>query len=226
MKIFLIIILISFTSTLTAQEINLGLKMRLDSIYYKDQVLRKISQPETSKEKKHQILKEFGYSEEEFAKDKWKIISLNDSLNLIDIKEIIENYGYPGNTLVGKPTNKSAWFVIQHSNEIEKYFPIIKNAGKNNEIPLTLVAMMEDRMLMFKGLEQIYDTQGNRSWNINKQTEKKEYVMFIWPIKEPEKVNELRKAIGFTTTIEEYSKLLGINYKIYSLEDINKPNEK
>ncbi len=222
MKLFFSIILISIISGIRAQEINLTLKKQLDSIYYKDQAFREISQPDVTKEKKLQVLSEFGFSEEEYTKNEFEIIKAQDSLNLIVIKEIIEKYGYPGKTLVGESTNKSAWYVIQHSNEIEKYFPIIKKAGEDNEIPMHLVAMMEDRLLMYKGLEQIYGSQGYGRLLKNEETGKEEWVMFIWPIKDPKNVNELRKAIGFTTTIEEYSKLIGIDYKDYTIDEINK----
>ena len=148
-----------------------------------------------------------------------------DSLNLITIAEIIEKYGYPGKTLVGEPTNISAWLVIQHSDKIEKYFPVIKKAGENHEIPMTLVAMMEDRMLMDQGLAQIYGSQGNGKYFKNSETGQYEYMMIIWPIKDPENVNKLRKSVGFTSTIEEYSKMLGIDYKVFSIEEINKAVE-
>ena len=222
MKIFFSLLLISIILSLKAQEINLILKKQLDSIYYKDQAFREIIQPDVTKEKRIQVLNEFGYSEEEFIKNEGKIIETQDSLNLIVIKEIIEKYGYPGKTLVGEPTNKSAWYVIQHSYEIENYFPIIKKAGESNEIPMTLVAMMEDRLLMDRGSEQIYGTQGSSILIKNEETGKEEWVMIIWPIKDSKNVNELRKTIGFATTIEEYSKILGIEYKVYNIEEINK----
>jgi len=225
MRKFLTFILFSFVSSLYSQEINLVLKAQLDSIHYKDQALREIDQPGTTKEQKLRVLSEFGYTENEFDKEPWKIFSYQDSLNLIKVKEIIEKYGYPGKTLVGDTTNKTAWLVIQHSKEIEKYFPLIKKAGERNELPMDCVAMMEDRMLMDRGVEQIYGSQGNGKIKKNKETGEYEWVMFIWPIKEPEKVNERRKAIGFKTTIEEYSKILGIEYKIISLEEAKKPYE-
>jgi hypothetical protein len=37
---------------------------------------------------------------------------------------------------------------------------------------------------------------------------------------EPASVNEIRKSIGFSTTIEEYAKILGIEYRIYKIEDV------
>jgi hypothetical protein len=38
----------------------------------------------------------------------------------------------------------------------------------------------------------------------------------------PESVNELRKEAGFTTTVEENSKRLGVEYKHYTLQEVKK----
>jgi hypothetical protein len=225
MKVILSFIWILTIANLSAQEINTELKNKLDSLHFKDQVLRELLQPDATNDKKQKVLGELGYSEKEFDDNSWKIILFQDSLNLIEVKKIIDTYGYPGKTLVGEPANKTAWFVIQHSDEIEKYFPLIKKAGESKEIPMTLVAMMEDRMLMYRGQEQIYGTQSSGRTLVNKATGKEEDVQFIWPIKEPEKVNELRKSIGFTTTIEEYSKILGIDYRAYKMEEINQESK-
>lgn len=60
--------------------------------------------------------------------------------------------------------------------------------------------MMEDRYLMTDGKPQIYGTQG--------MTFDDARGSFIWPIENPEKVNERRKEAGFDETIEEYAKIL------------------
>jgi len=76
--------------------------------------------------------------------------------------------------------------------------------------------MMEDSYLMRKGQEQIYGTQ-SKAYGSSPA--------FIWPIKDPEEVNERRKEAGFTQTIEEYSKeLIGDDfiYSIIKLEDVSK----
>ena len=47
----------------------------------------------------------------------------------------------------------------------------------------------------------------------------------IWPIADPEGVNERRKEAGFETTIEAYAKNLfgeDFEYKILTMEDVNK----
>ncbi len=49
-----------------------------------------------------------------------------------------------------------------------------------------------------------------------------ENVRFIWPIKDPISVNERRKTAGFNQTVEENANSLGIEYKIFTLEEILK----
>ena len=123
--------------------------------------------------------------------------------------------------MVGTPTNIACWYVIQHSKKIKDYFEIIKKSGELGEIPNTNVATMQDRMLMNDGLEQIYGTQGAGRLIINDDG-KEEFYNFIWPIKNTENVNELRKKAGFKTSVEENSKRIGIDYKIVTFEDYKK----
>ena len=149
------------------EKLNTELKKELDSIYNIDQTFREILNDNS--DKTIRFLKEQGYTLEEFQKNSWLIIIKHDKLNLKRIEKIIDKYGYPSIQLVGKPTNKAVWFVIQHSDKeiIEKYFPLIERAGKKNDIPMTLVAMMQDRLLMYQEKEQIYGTQGSGREIIN-----------------------------------------------------------
>lgn len=63
-----------------------------------------------------------------------------DSLNLIKVEEIIKQYGYPGKSLVGEPTNIAAWYVIQHSSKIGDYLLMIEQeAKKRRYLLLTLL---------------------------------------------------------------------------------------
>ena len=212
-----LILLLFINSGLYFAQINNKLKSELDEILFYDQKPRELIEQSISSSERDSILKKLNISGEAFFKHPWKIVSDFDSINLTKIDKIIQKYGYPGKSLVGEKTNEAAWFVIQHSNSIEKYFPIIKKAGNNNEIPLTLVAMMEDRMLMEKGKEQLYGTQiyGEHSTN-------EEYFDYVWPIKNPKKVNKRRRKIGFTQSVEEYAKYFDIEYKILTLKDVKK----
>lgn len=163
-----------------------------------------------------------GVSRNNISGTLWKLQQKVDDSNIIRVEAIIKEYGYPGKKLVGEPTNKAVFYVIQHSRLINKYLPQVKEAAEQNEIPFQLYAMMLDRSLMEQGKEQIYGTQGQSFEVKNPKTGKKEMMDIIWPIQDPEHVNERRKAAGFTLTVEENAKRLDTVYKVYTLEEIKK----
>lgn len=188
-------------------NLDLSMKRHLDSIGVLDQKYRKLMHEE-SPEARAELGKKMGLTEAEYSGDLWKMQVVLDSANMNYIEKIFNTRGYPGKSMVGEPTNTVAWYVLQHSDKIEKYLPIIKKAGREGEIPMNLVAMMEDRYLMHEGKPQIYGTQG-------RMDDDKKY---IWPIENPEGVNDRRKKAGFDTTIEEYSKqLFGDDFEYVSL---------
>lgn len=198
-------------------SINLKLRNRLKIILNEDQRIRELLSPNISQERRSKILNELNLKPEEVNK-KGKIfskMSLMDSLHLVEIEKIIEKYGYPSRSLVGDSVNQAVFYVIQHSNKIEKYLPIMKKAASKGELKKTSLALMEDRYLMRKGKEQIYGTQirGEKDQNGN-------WFYFIWPVKKPDSVDVLRKEIGFEKSIEEYAKDMNIPYKLYTLEEI------
>ena len=223
---FLLILLLFFFEVILAQnKINQSLKIELDSIMKSDQILREYLDSETTEIRKKEILKEIGKEDDNnFKNNIWMYMNAQDSVNMKKVEKIILDYGYPGKSLVGEPTNESAWYVIQHSKEISKYLPLIEAAAKKGEIAFTRFAMMEDRYLTQQGKEQIYGTQGQGKLITNKQTGKKEFFNYVSPIQNPKKVNKLRKEAGFTTTVEENAKRMGIEYKVYTLDEIAKMN--
>lgn len=150
----------------------------------------------------------------------WKLQGEIDSLNTARIEEIINEHGYPGISLVGNPTNEVAFYILQHSKVIDKYLPIIKEAAAKNELRFQLYAMMLDRSLMLQDKEQVYGTQVSGMSVKNNLTGQWENLSFIWPIEDPVNVNKRRKAAGFTETVEESAKGMGIEYKNYTLKDI------
>lgn len=204
-KILMLLFGISILLVNAQQKANEALKQELDAIMKVDQGFRMLFDTETTPEKKEQLLKDLNIDKEEFKKKNWMLVAEHDSLNMQKVENIIAQYGYPGKTLVGEPTNQAAWYVIQHSNKIEKYLPLIKEAGKKKEIPFTWVAMMEDRYLMGKYQEQIYGTQGRGEMTKDKDG-KQVFVNFVWPVKDLKNVNKRRKEAGFDSTIEENAK--------------------
>lgn len=222
MKPIFLIIAFTFSTLLFSQEINLELKNELKHILLKDQGFRELMSGGISEERKIDLLKDLSINKKDLDHNFIHLINRNDSLNLVEVEKIIMEFGYPGKSLVGEPENEAAWFVIQHSNKIEEYFPLIKNAGEKDELKSTKVAMMEDRMLMYRGEPQIYGTQGKGLHTFNVSTNKNDFFYIIWPIKNPENVNELRKSVGFNTTVEENAKRMKIEYKVYTIEEVNK----
>lgn len=223
MKKILLFLLSLFIGVVNAQKqkLNLDLKKELDGIMKLDQGYRILFEPGTSPEKKEEILKELNIDKEKLKKEGWGLVVAQDSINLKKIEKIISKYGYPGKSIVGEPANESAWYVIQHSEKIGKYLPMIKEAAKKNEIPFRLAAVMEDRHLKQKGKEQIYGSQGSGEfWEENGKEYETEY---IWPIKDPENVNKRRKMAGFSSTVEENAKRIygeKFVYKVYTLDDV------
>lgn len=211
--------LLLLTGFSTQAQINTKLKHELDSIYITDQKYRELMSIDVPKDS---LAKVFGVKPEDLITHLWSLQLAYDSANIVRVEEIISQYGYPGKSLVGTPTEEAAWHVIQHSNNINKHLPLIEQAAKKGELPFRLYAMMLDRSLMYAGKEQLYGTQGRSMMIKNVQTGKPENFWFIWPISDPAKVNERRQNAGFPSTVEENAKRLGIAYRVVTLDEINK----
>lgn len=219
-KILLLLAGMMTLLTSAQQKFNGDLKKELDEIMKLDQKYRMLFTSNTTAEQKKQVMKDLNIDEEELKKKSWQLVEEQDSINLHKVEHIFSVYGYPGKTLVGEPTNKAAWFVIQHSNKVAKYLPIIKEAGKKNELPFSLVGMMEDRFLMGENKEQIYGTQGT-SVTIRNKDGKDEFINFIWPIQDLKNVDKRRKEAGYINTVEEDGKSMfgkDFKYEVYSLQ--------
>ena len=198
--------------------LNFDLKHTLDSIAVLDQKYRKLMQVPDGEERAA-LGKEMGLKPADYTGDLWQKQIALDTSNVRFIETVFKEYGYPGKTLVGEPTNQAAWFVIQHSDKIPQYLDLMKDAGKKDEIPFSMVAMMEDRYLMSQEKEQVYGTQGMTYGST---------LPFIWPIKDPENVNKRREEAGFSMSVEEYaSRLFGddFTYEVLSLEEAMKRKE-
>jgi uncharacterized membrane protein YphA (DoxX/SURF4 family) len=179
--------------------IDFTLKKRLDSIGVLDQ--------------KYRLMMQRGQGANNDSL--WEMQHLIDATNIKFITDYFNTKGYPGKSIVGEPTNIVACSVLQHNtDQIETYLPIIKQAGAKEEIPFNLVAMMEDRYLMAENKPQIYGTQGMKY---------QDDMPFIWPIQNPENVNERRVKAGFSQTIEEYAAFLygaDFEYKVLTIDQV------
>lgn len=188
---------LEFTEIPEAERYVKGLKKSLDSVLELDQKYRA-----------------------ELTMKNWDKQVQIDQSNIVYIDSVISKYGYPGTSLVGPGTDKAAWYVIQHSERIDDFLPQIEVAAQSGELSYRLYAMMLDRSLMYRGLPQRYGTQG-KSFFMGTVDE----INLIWPIENPENVNERRKDAGFGQTVEEYTEDLfgkGVKYRPYTLDEVNK----
>ena len=197
-------------------NLDFSLKRKLDSIAVLDQQYRKLIYIESLEERAEKA-EEMGLDHSDYSNGSlWSMMSAIDSTNMTFVEQLFRTTGYPGKSVVGEPSNKAAWYVLQHNpDKIPEFLPMIKEAGKAGELPFRLVGMMEDRYLMNDGKMQVYGTQG--------MSYDDERGPFIWPIENPENVNARRMEAGYTQTIEEYAKLLfgeDFEYKVLTMDEV------
>ncbi len=101
--------------------------------------------------------------------------------------------------------NYTAWLIIQHSPLAvqEKYLPVIQKAAGQGETRKSNVALLTDRIRVFKGQKQLYGTQVSISATGQKSFD---------PIEDEVNVNKRRAEIGLGS-LEDYAKQFGFDYK-------------
>ncbi|MFI5252338.1 MAG: DUF6624 domain-containing protein [Bacteroidota bacterium] len=174
-------------------HLNKPLISELAAIYVSDQKNRMLMDS---------VQKQFGWDSKEM-KALWSEQNERDSINLIRIKEIIKEHGYPGESLVGDQSS-TAWLVIQHADlkTQEEYLPLLRGAADKGELSKSSFALLVDRVKMRKGEKQLYGSQ------LQMNNGKYE----IYPIEDEPNVNKRRAEMGLGP-LEEYVKQWGIEYK-------------
>jgi hypothetical protein len=161
-------------------KLNAQLVQQLDSILEADQKYRM---------KLNEIEKKYGWESKEM-KANWKAIIENDSVNLLEVKEILDNNGWLGEDIVGEKGSAALFLVIQHSNLAtqEKYLPMLKEAVKLGKASGSRLALLEDRVALRQGKRQIYGSQ------ISRDEETKLY--YVSPLDDPDNVDKRRAEVG------------------------------
>lgn len=135
----------------------------------------------------------------------WKKIYYQDSINLIKVKNILDTYGWLGENIISKKGASTLFLVIQHSDSLTQvtYLPMLRKAVKKGNAAIQDLALLEDRILMTQGKEQLYGSQVK----INEKTNQYEF----YPIYDEKNVNRRRKKMKLNN-LEEYAKFFKINY--------------
>ena len=137
----------------------------------------------------------------------FKLMHEADSVNLIKVKAIIDEYGWLGADALGSQGNKTLFMVIQHSDlrTQEEYLPVMRQAVNNGNAKASSLALLEDRVAMFEGKKQIYGSQ--LRWDLKNNT----YV--IAPIEDPENVDKRRAEVGLMS-LTDYLSNFGLKWNL------------
>jgi hypothetical protein len=129
-----------------------------------------------------------------------ELMDEKDSINRLKIEKILNEYGWLGADVVGEQGNETLFLVIQHSGlETQlKYLPMMREALKLGNIKTKDFALLEDRIAVRQGKRQIYGSQIYKDFDTGES--------YVYPLIEPEKVNERRAKVGIDESIEDYVK--------------------
>lgn len=120
----------------------------------------------------------------------WKIIREKDSLNLIQVERILNQYGWLGPQDVGMNGSQALFLVIQHADLAtqQKYLPMIRKAEKEGKILSSNLAILEDRIAMREGKKQPYGSQIIADRETGEQ--------YVYPVEDPDNLDKRRSAMG------------------------------
>lgn len=177
-------------------KINQPLKRELAEIMEADQGLRRQIAPTREK---------YGLKSPQMD-SLWRQMQRADARNLPRVTAMIDKYGWPGNSLVGRSGSLTAFLVIQHSNlaTMQKYLPLMRQAAAKGELAKQNLALVEDRVLTFQDKPQLYGSQ----YHYNETTGQPEF----FPIADEAHVDERRASMGLEP-LADYAKGFGLTYK-------------
>jgi hypothetical protein len=154
------------------------------------------------------VEQEFGAESPEVLAHIQKIVE-NDSINLIKVKNILDEYGWLGADIIGRQGNTTLFLVIQHADleTQEKYLPMMRSAVEDGNASAADLALLEDRVALREGKRQIYGSQ------IGYDEDRKTY--YVLPLEDPDNVNARRREVGLGR-IEEYIANWGLTWDVES----------
>lgn len=136
-----------------------------------------------------------GFESETYKKQD-EIYHKNHDINEAKLTALLDEYGWPGEAIIGERGSVTICNVIQHSpNEVRlKYLPMMREAVKMKKLSPWLLGRTEDRIATEAGKPQIYGGQ------VKYYPETKSFD--VWPILDPENVDARRAEIGLEPMAE------------------------
>lgn len=143
----------------------------------------------------------FGSGELPAAEYHPKMRALHEE-NAARLKEIIAEYGWPDNKLVGVDGAEAAWLIAQHAvsdlDFMRKCSALVQQAVAAKTAEGWQLAFLQDRVLTLSGKAQFYGTQ----FDVDA-----EGMPVSFPIAEMDTVNQRRAALGLNTLEERLQEL-------------------
>lgn len=122
--------------------------------------------------------------------------------NAARLDAIIDEFGWPGSSLVGDRGAEAAWLIAQHAIGEPAFqrrcLALLQEAVRTEEVPPWQAAYLEDRIRVFEGRKQVYGTQIDSG-------PAGEPVPF--PIEDPDRVDERRSAAGLDPLAERMARI-------------------
>lgn len=137
----------------------------------------------------------------------WKLIKIQDSINLIKVTNILDKHGWMGSNEIGYDGGATMWIVLQHADlkTQEKYLPIMKTAFENEKLDAGSIAMIEDRINIRSGRKQLYGSQ------LAYDEEMKTY--YLSPVEDPDNLDKRREKMDLGS-IGDYLSKWGIKWNL------------
>ncbi len=151
------------------------------------------------------IMKKYGIKSDEYEQLAARV-ERKDSVNVLKVTKILDQYGWLGRDVVGKEGNMTLFLVIQHADikTQEKYLPMMREAVKNHHANSAALAMLEDRVALDEGRKQIYGSQVASG---------ADGVMYVRPLEDPDNVDKRRAEVGLGP-IAEYVQYWNIKWDV------------
>ncbi|MEM7503138.1 MAG: DUF6624 domain-containing protein [Pseudomonadota bacterium] len=104
---------------------------------------------------------------------------------------IVNEFGWPGKSLVGNEGAEAAWLIVQHAvgrpGFLRRCLPLLETAVEAGDVPARQVARLKDRIAVFEERPQRYGTQFD--WD-------GEGRLSPHKLEDPERVDEYRASVG------------------------------
>ncbi len=128
-----------------------------------------------------------------------KISRTVDAPNAERMRQIVDQHGWPGKSLVGDDGAHAAWLLVQHATHdvelMQRCLALLESAVAAGEASSKDLAYLTDRVRVRQGKRQLYGTQYRDG--LDGQTVLEE-------IEDAEHVDERRRAVGLPSMAEQH----------------------